>query len=69
MRVIPTNAREFIRLQMTEYQGRTSLDVRIWVDLGNGEARPTQKGVSVPVAMVPEFIDAVTVVGKEARSS
>ncbi len=68
MRVIPKNARESIRLQMSEFRGTAYLDVRVWVDAGAGEARPTPKGVTVPMAVIPEFIDAVAAVGREARS-
>lgn len=68
MRVIPKNTRESIRIQISEYRGTTYLDVRVWLDLGNGDARPTPKGVSVPLGVVPDFIEAVAAVGREARS-
>lgn len=67
MHVIRKNARESIRLQMTDFRGATFLDVRIWADHGEGEAKPTTKGVTVPLAALPAFVQAVASIGREER--
>lgn len=67
MHVIRKNAREAIRLQMSDFHGKTFLDVRIWADGEGGEPRPTPKGVTVPLAALPAFVEAVALIGKEER--
>lgn len=66
MRVIPKNARETIRVQMAEFRGTSYLDVRTWADTGDGEPKPTPKGVTVPLAAIAAFAEAVAQVVKEA---
>lgn len=59
MRVVAKNARETIRVEMAEFRGISFLEVRTWVDTGNGEPKPTRQGVTVPLALVIAFVDAV----------
>lgn len=67
MHVIRKNAREAIRLQMSDFHGKTFLDVRIWADSDGGDPKPTPKGVTVPLAALPAFVEAVASIGKEER--
>ena len=68
MYLIRKNAREEVRLQISDYLGSTFLDVRIWSDTGDGEHRPTRKGVTIPLAALPAFVEAVALIGTEVRS-
>lgn len=67
MRVIPKNTRETIRVGMAEFRGTSYLDVRTWADTGDGEPKPTPKGVTIPLTAIPAFAEAVAHVAQEAR--
>lgn len=67
MRIVAKNAREVIRVQIAEFRGTSFLDVRTWTAGGDGEARPTRQGVTIPLAAIPAFVEAVATVGREAR--
>lgn len=68
MRVIPKNARETIRVQIAQFRGTAFLDVRTWATDGDGEPKPTPKGVTIPLASIPAFAEAVAHVAREARN-
>lgn len=67
MQMIPKNSRERIRVQLAEFRGVRFLDVRAWATGEDGEAKPTRQGVTVPLAAIPAFVEAVAHVGEEAR--
>ena len=54
------NATEEIRVQLREYRGHQLLDIRVfYYPEEGGEARPTKKGVSVSVSLVPKLREAI----------
>ena len=54
------NATEEIRVQLREYHGHQLLDLRVfYYPEEGGEPRPTKKGISVSVALVPKLREAV----------
>ena len=67
--VVPKNQREEIRVSIDQFKGTELLDVRIFAnfDDGDGERRPTKKGISVKVERLPELIAALHLAEVEAR--
>lgn len=55
---IPKNNREAFYFTTEEFQGRDYFSIRIWYDAGE-EYKPTQKGVTVPIAKLNEFIEGI----------
>jgi len=52
---IPKNSREVIVVRRTTFHGKPFVDLRVFVDIGGGELRPSQKGVAIR----PDLIDQV----------
>ncbi|MGR3461297.1 MAG: transcriptional coactivator p15/PC4 family protein [Roseovarius sp.] len=52
---IPKNARELIRVQLREFEGRRFIDVRKHYKAEDGEIRPTREGVTI----APEKAEAL----------
>lgn len=50
---------ERVRVAINEYQGKTYLDIRQFFENQEGEWRPTQKGVTLPLEAIPEMIEAL----------
>ena len=50
---------ENVRVAINEYQGRTYLDIRQHFENQDGEWKPTQKGVTIPVDKIDELKDAL----------
>ncbi len=68
MRVVPKNSRATIRVRVSYRGGSPFLDVRTWTEPGDGQAKPTRKGLTIPLASIPAFLAAVETVGREGRS-
>jgi transcriptional coactivator p15 (PC4) len=43
----PRNEREVIRVTLTRYRGRISIDVRVWFRVEGGKLRPGRRGISL----------------------
>ncbi len=57
---IEKGAGEIIRIEVSEYQGKKYLNVRVWyTDKNSGEYKPTQKGVAIRPDQYEEFIAAI----------
>ena len=52
---IPKNAREEIRVALTEFKGHRRIAVRVWARTADG-AVPTRQGFAVAVERCPELI-------------
>lgn len=66
---IHKNAREDVRITLSQYQGRNRLDVRQWADYraGGVEVRgPTKAGVNLSVDQIPELIEGLQLAHAEA---
>jgi len=53
------NKTEDFKLSLTEYQGHTLLDFRVYFKDKEGESRPTKKGVTLNVKFFPELKQAI----------
>lgn len=54
---IEKNKLEEVVVALDEFRGTSLLDIRVWADFdGEGERRPTKKGIAVKVEKLPEII-------------
>lgn len=53
---IPKNNREDIRVTLSNFKGHDLVGARIWFKTKDGDARPTAKGITVNVKVLPELI-------------
>jgi len=58
------NKMEDFKLSLTEYQGHTLLDFRIYFKDKQGESKPTKKGITLNVKLFPELKEAITAAEK-----
>ena len=57
---IEKNSREEIRVQLREFKGHQLLDIRtFYFTSEGGEAKPSPKGVSVAIRLLPQLKEAV----------
>jgi Transcriptional Coactivator p15 (PC4) len=49
----PKNARETIRISLSEYWGHAIVDCRQWYLGGDGELKPSPKGLTLALAHLP----------------
>lgn len=53
---LPKNNTEEIQIKKVSKNNKEFLDIRVfWKDKDNGEFKPSQKGVAIPVDMVDEL--------------
>ncbi len=65
---IPKNRRETLQVDLTEYKGHNLLALRVWVPSSDGEGmKPTTKGVTLSVTLLPVILDALHKAQAEAR--
>ena len=50
------NAAERLRVSLHEFSGHDMLSVRVYVGQDVGQAKPTQKGITVNVVTLPKLI-------------
>ena len=53
------NAREDVRVSLSIYKGRSIIDLRVFYRDGEGEMRPTPRGLSIDRELLPELESAV----------
>ena len=53
---IPKNNREDIRVTLSNFKGHDLVGARIWFKSKEGEPRPSSKGITVNVKVLPELI-------------
>jgi hypothetical protein len=62
------NQVEKVVVSLDEFRGHPLIDVRVYAAYsGQGEARPTRKGVSLKIEHLPALIEALTAAAAEAR--
>ncbi len=67
---VPKNAREEIRIALTEYHGHDLCDVRVYAEPYSGdEWIATKKGLSLSVAKLPALIKGLQAAEREARQA
>jgi hypothetical protein len=57
---IPKNQREDVRVTLSNFKGHDLVGTRIWFKTKDGEHRPTSKGISINVRILPELIGLLT---------
>ena len=65
---IEKNARESLRMGLSEYRDRHLAYARIWIDTGEKWV-PTQKGLTVRVETLPDLIAGLQRVRSEAEAA
>ena len=50
---------EQIQVRLSEYKGKTYVDLRIYYKASDGEYRPTKKGITLSPDLLPELGEAV----------
>jgi hypothetical protein len=53
------NATEVVRVSLAEYRGHKLIDLRVYYSDGEGQYRPTKKGVSLAVGLYGDFKKAL----------
>jgi hypothetical protein len=53
------NHTEHVRVELSEYEGRPLINVRIWQTGSDGIDRPTTKGIAMSVRKLPELASAL----------
>jgi hypothetical protein len=59
LRDIKKNARETLRVELDEFKGHQLVAARLWFADGSGELRPTPKGLTIKVELLPDLIAAL----------
>lgn len=55
---IRKNARESVRVEITEFKGHNLVDLRVYADGDDGQV-PTKKGITVRVGLLPDLIEGL----------
>ena len=64
------NASEEVRVQLREFRGHQLLDMRVYFRPDDGsEPRPTRKGLSVSINLMPKLLEAVQAAMAELKAS
>jgi hypothetical protein len=63
---IPKNNREDIRVTLSNFKGHDLVGARIWFKTKDGESRPSNKGITVNVKVLPELIGLLEQAEKKA---
>ena len=53
------NTRETVRISLSVYQGRQTIDYRLWYDSGDGILKPSPKGLTLALAHLPTLADGI----------
>jgi hypothetical protein len=61
------NHSEHVRIELSEYEGRPLINVRIWQTGSDGIDRPTKKGIAMAVRKLPELASALAKAEIRAR--
>jgi len=61
---INKNAREIVRIDVSEFKEKEYINIRIWFHDVDGQTKPTQKGIALSVDQYEELLKAVEKVGE-----
>jgi hypothetical protein len=69
--VIRKNAREEIRVELSEFNGYDLVNIRVWVEPRDGGAEyiATRSGIACRIALLPEIIVALQKAELKARNA
>ncbi|MBL7068552.1 MAG: transcriptional coactivator p15/PC4 family protein [Candidatus Omnitrophica bacterium] len=66
VKTIPKNKFQEIKFELKEFKGHNIIDIRIWNNVPDSdEKRPTTKGVTMNVELLPQLKEAVELLEKE----
>lgn len=66
MQEVEKNARgEVYRLEHIMYKGHDLLSLRLWYTAKDGTKRPTKKGMTIPITLLPQIIGAMQAAVRE----
>lgn len=64
---VPKNAREEIRIELTEYKGHNLVACRVWATKADGETVPTPKGITLKLDKLAPVLKALSDAEQEAK--
>jgi len=64
---IEKNAREVIRVSLSEFNGHDLANLRVWFKTDDGDMRPGKAGLAFRLEKLPAVIKALTDLEAEAR--
>jgi Transcriptional Coactivator p15 (PC4) len=69
--IIKKNAREEIRVELSEFNGHDLINIRVWADPrdSGSERIPTKAGIACKVALLPRVIEALRQAEAAARKA
>lgn len=56
---IERNQKEIIRVEVSEFNGKELINLRIWYHHMDGDYRPTQKGVALDISKFKDLKEAI----------
>ncbi|MBE7412474.1 MAG: transcriptional coactivator p15/PC4 family protein [Leptospiraceae bacterium] len=56
---------EIIRVEISEYKGKSYLNLRVWYTDKEGELKPTQKGIAIPPELYEDVKTAIIEAGSK----
>ncbi len=65
---IPKNAREELRVSLSEFKGVDLVNLRVWFKAGDDTMRPGNAGLAMRLDKLPEIITALQAAEREARA-
>lgn len=66
--IIQKNRVQEIKFELKEFKGHNIIDIRIWNSVPDSdEKRPTTKGVTMNVELLPQLKEAVALLEKELK--
>ena len=67
----PKSSVEEVRVSLSKFKGFDLVDARVWAepDDGDGDRRPTRKGLCLRVERLPELIEALHLAEEAARKA
>ncbi len=64
--IIPKNGREVVKVELSEFNGHDLLSIRVWT---KDTDRPTTKGITVGMKLLPKLLGALQAAEAEARAA
>lgn len=66
------NSMEEVRIKISEWKSQKYLDIRVWTNSRyekEGESKPTKKGITLNVELLPELLEALKKTDKAIREA
>jgi len=67
--IIPKNSLEEIRIDLSEFKGNNLVSARVYYDAGNDDWRPTKKGLTIKVSLLPDLLKGLQKAIEQAQKS